>query len=70
MTKIWSTADVHPRDRVAYWVDGLSGAIAHVDCDPRRDEPFFAEQARFGVRPIRRWARLLRVRRVGSHRRR
>ena len=36
---IWSTADVHPRDRVAYWVDGLSGAIAHVDCEPRRDEP-------------------------------
>jgi len=34
----WSTADVHPRDRVAYWVDGLSGAIAHVDCDPRRDD--------------------------------
>lgn len=40
---IWSTADVHPRHRVAYWVDGLSGAIAHVDCEPRRDEPFFAE---------------------------
>lgn len=43
MPTIWSTADVHPRDRVAYWVDGLSGAIAHVDCEPRRDEPFFAE---------------------------
>lgn len=40
---IWSTADVHPRDRVAYWVDGLSGAIAHVECEPRRDEPFFAK---------------------------
>jgi AraC-like DNA-binding protein len=40
---VWSTADVHPRDRVAYWVDGLSGAIAHVECEPRRDEPFFGK---------------------------
>ena len=39
----WSTADVHPRDRVAYWVDGLSGAIAHVESEPRSDEPFVAE---------------------------
>jgi hypothetical protein len=31
------------RDRVAYWVGGLCGAIGHVDCEPRRDEPFFAE---------------------------
>jgi len=40
---MWSTADVHPRDRVAYWVDGLSDVVVHVDCEPRRDEPFFAE---------------------------
>ena len=43
MPRIWSTADVHPRDRVAYWVDGLADAIIHVDCEPRRDEPFSAE---------------------------
>ena len=43
MPKIWSSAEIHPRDRVAYWVDGLSGAIAHVDCEPRPDQPFFAE---------------------------
>jgi AraC-like DNA-binding protein len=48
MPKIWSTADIHPRDRVAWWVDGLSGAIAHVDCEPRRDQPFFA-QIRLGA---------------------
>jgi AraC-like DNA-binding protein len=43
MPRMWSTDDVHPRDRVAYWVDGLSDAIVHVDCEPRRDELFFAE---------------------------
>ena len=43
MPRIWSTADVHPRDRVACWVDGLCDTIVHVDCEPRRDEPFFAE---------------------------
>jgi AraC-like DNA-binding protein len=43
MPRIWSTDDVHPRDRVAYWVDGLSEAITHVDCEPRREAPFSAE---------------------------
>src|SRR5215469_1928982 len=41
MSRIWSTDDVHPRDRVAYWVDGLCDAIVHVDCEPRSDQPFF-----------------------------
>ena len=53
MARIWSTNDVHPRDRVAYWVDGLSGAIAHVDCEPRRDKPFFAEICVSAVGEIR-----------------
>jgi hypothetical protein len=43
MPRIWSTDDVHPRDRVAYWVDELSEAITHVDCEPQGDKPFFAE---------------------------
>jgi AraC family transcriptional regulator, positive regulator of tynA and feaB len=43
MPRTWSTADVHPRDRLACWVDGLCDAIVHVDCEPRRDQPFFGE---------------------------
>jgi AraC family transcriptional regulator, positive regulator of tynA and feaB len=43
MAQTWSTADVHPRDRVASWVDGLCNTIAHVDCEPCRDQPFFGE---------------------------
>jgi AraC-like DNA-binding protein len=43
MPRIWSTANVHPRDRVACWVDGLCDTIVHVDCEPRRDQPFFGE---------------------------
>jgi hypothetical protein len=43
MARIWSTDDVHPRDRLAYWVDGLADAVVHVDCEPRSDEPFVAE---------------------------
>ena len=43
MTRIGSTDDVHPRDRLAYWVDGLADAIVHVDCEPLSDEPFVAE---------------------------
>src|SRR6516225_12255735 len=43
MARIWSTDDVHPRDRLAYWVDGLADAIVHLDCEPRSDEPFVAE---------------------------
>jgi hypothetical protein len=43
MPRIWSTANVHPRDRVACWVDGLCDTIVHVDCEPRLDQPFFGE---------------------------
>jgi AraC family transcriptional regulator, positive regulator of tynA and feaB len=43
MTRIWSTDNVHPRDRVASWVDGLCDTIVHVDCEPRSDQPFFGK---------------------------
>ncbi len=43
MHQMWSTADVHPRDQIGFWVDGLSGAIATVKCEPGRDEPFFGQ---------------------------
>jgi AraC-like DNA-binding protein len=43
MTRIWSTDDVHPRDRVASWVDGLCDTIVHVDCEPLGDQPFFGK---------------------------
>jgi hypothetical protein len=49
MTRIWSTDDVHPRDRLAYWVDGLADAIVHLDCEPRSNEPF-GRNARSGTR--------------------
>jgi hypothetical protein len=43
MPRIWSTDDVHPRDRAAYWVDGLCDSIVYVDCEPRSDQPFFGK---------------------------
>jgi AraC-like DNA-binding protein len=42
VTMIWSTAQVHPRDRLAFWVDQLC-AGCHVDCEPRRGTGFFGE---------------------------
>jgi AraC-like DNA-binding protein len=42
MTKAWSTAQVHPRDRMALWVDEFS-ANWHVDCEPQRNANFFGE---------------------------
>jgi AraC family transcriptional activator of tynA and feaB len=42
MTAHWSTAQVHPRDRVAYWVDQVCDAC-HVDCEPRRDTALFGD---------------------------
>jgi AraC-binding-like domain len=44
MIKGWSTADVHPRDRVAYWVDQICDAC-YVDSEPHRGAPFFGEGA-------------------------
>lgn len=41
MSQVWSTADVHPRDRLAYWIDGLTRNVTTVECEPRRDQPFF-----------------------------
>jgi AraC-like DNA-binding protein len=44
MVEVWSTADVHPRDRVAWWVDRFSSAC-QVDCEPRRGVGFFGKGA-------------------------
>jgi AraC-like DNA-binding protein len=43
MIKSWSTADVPPRDREAYWVDAVCDTFVHLDCEPRRDRPFHGE---------------------------
>src|SRR5579872_2451169 len=40
MVSVWSTADVHPRDRMAWWVDQFSAAC-QVDSEPRRGASFF-----------------------------
>ena len=40
MVSVWSTADVHPRDRMAWWVDQFSAAC-QVDSEPRRGTGFF-----------------------------
>jgi AraC-like DNA-binding protein len=42
VTRVWSTAHIHPRDRTAWWVDEFS-AHCHVDCEPQRSERFFGE---------------------------
>jgi len=42
MTKVWSTADVHPRDRGAYWVDQICD-VCGVDSEPQRGVPLFGE---------------------------
>lgn len=43
MSKIWSTAEIHPRDRVAYWIDAVCRNLIHADCEPERGQAFFAE---------------------------
>jgi AraC-binding-like domain len=43
MIKLWSTAEVHLRDRLAYWVDAVCHTLVRVDCTPQRDRPFFGE---------------------------
>jgi len=53
MTRIWSTDDVHPRDRVACWVDGLCDTIVHVDCEPQSDQPFFGKMCADSAGEIR-----------------
>ncbi len=40
MVKVWSTEDVHPRDRTTWWVDQFSVGC-HVDSEPRRGAGFF-----------------------------
>lgn len=39
MAGIWSTEQVRPQDRLAYWVEVVCRAIVHVDCVPREDRP-------------------------------
>jgi AraC family transcriptional activator of tynA and feaB len=48
MTVGWSTGQVHPRDRVAYWVDYVCDAC-QVDCEPRRDTALFGDCAVAGL---------------------
>jgi len=40
--KVWSTAQVHPRDRLGWWIDQFS-ATCQVDCEPQRGARFFGE---------------------------
>lgn len=40
--KLWSSADIHPRDRVASWVDAVCDSSVHVESTPRRRDSFFA----------------------------
>jgi AraC family transcriptional activator of tynA and feaB len=51
MVEAWSTADVHPRDRLAWWVDRFSAAC-HLDCEPRRGAGFFGKAALVDAGPL------------------
>jgi AraC-like DNA-binding protein len=42
MTIVWSTAQIHPRDRLAWWVDEFS-ANCQVGCEPLCRTRFFGE---------------------------
>jgi AraC family transcriptional regulator, positive regulator of tynA and feaB len=42
MTDLWSTTEVHPRDRRAWWVEVIC-AKCHVDCEPEQDAQFFGQ---------------------------
>jgi AraC-like DNA-binding protein len=39
----WSSSDIQPRDRLAFWVEELCGTFMRVQCEPRHDERFFGE---------------------------
>src|SRR5580704_16636198 len=52
MQKIWSTADVPPRDRLAYWVDAVCDGLVHLDCVARGDRPSFSEILPSGVQRV------------------
>ena len=41
MTKLWSTADVHPREQLAYWVHAIRANFDQLDCTPSRGGRFF-----------------------------
>jgi AraC-like DNA-binding protein len=43
MSRYWSTGDVHPRDRLAYWIDAVCDCFVRLDCEQRRDRPLFCE---------------------------
>lgn len=42
MSVMWSTAEIHPRDRRAWWVDEMC-AHCHVDCEPAKDTRLFGQ---------------------------
>lgn len=42
MTDVWSTTEVHPRDRRAWWVEVVC-AKCHIDCEPDQDAQFFGQ---------------------------
>jgi AraC family transcriptional activator of tynA and feaB len=39
----WSSSDIPPRDRLAFWVEEVCRKFAHAQCEPERDERFFGE---------------------------
>ncbi len=43
MPELFATADVHPRDRLAYWHDFVCDNLVQADCTVRRDQPFSGE---------------------------
>jgi hypothetical protein len=47
MTVAWSTAQVHPPDRVAYWVDQVCDALGWIAS--RRDTVLFGDRAVAGL---------------------
>jgi AraC-like DNA-binding protein len=42
MTLVWSTTQIHPRDRRAWWVDEMC-AHCQVDCEPAQDARLFGQ---------------------------
>src|SRR5512146_1095311 len=43
MRQIYSTAEIPECDRLAHWVDTVCSTFMHVECEPRRQRPFFGE---------------------------
>lgn len=43
MTKFWTTASVHPHDRLAFWVEAVCDTFVRLDCASPRGPAFFGE---------------------------